>query len=173
MEGTQPDLLPLSSPLSLGEGPGVRLHPIPIPILRMYPAPQLRQQAGERCTRTVLQSSRILLHCGIDFGSRHQAGALFTRLGEAEAGADQLFGGRNAIERAVSLLDFGFLFLAEPATFAILQLVQQLGIKLFIIHRRVAIDGALHFHADEAAAARKVSQQVSVVAGADERSDTG
>ena len=168
MESIPPDLLPLRPSLSLGEGPGVRLHPIPIPILRMHPAPQLRQQAGERRTRTILQRSGILaLHCGIDFGGRHQAGTLLARLGEAEARTDQFFGRRDAIERAIGLLNFVFLFLAEPAAFAIFQLVQQLGIKLFIIYRGVAVNGAFHLHTDEAAAARKVSQQVAAVAGTD------
>ena len=140
----------------------------------MHPAPQLRQQAGERCARAVLQRGGILaLHRGIDFGGGHQAGTLFARLGEAETGADQFFGGRDAVERAVGLLDFGFLFLAEPAAFAVLQFVQQLGVELFIIHRRGAVDGAFHLHTDEAAAARKVGQQVAAVAGSDERGDAG
>ena len=49
----------------------------------------------------------------------------------------------------------------------------QLRVKLSVINGRGAVDGTLHLHADEAATAAQVCQQVQAVARADERGNAG
>ena len=140
----------------------------------MHPPPHLRQQSAEGRTRTVAQGCRILpFQHGIHIGSGHQAGTRLSRFHEAEAGADQFFGRRYAVKFPVGLLDGGFFLLAEPVAFAPLYLVLQLRVKLSVVDGRGAVDGTLHLHADEAAAAAQVRQQVQAVARADERGDAG
>ena len=89
-------------------------------------------------------------------------------LGKRKTTAYKFFGGRNAVERTVGRLNFGLFRLAEPTTLATVQFIQQLGIKLGMVDRRRTVDGILHFHTDEASAARKVGQQIATVARADE-----
>lgn len=98
------------------------LHPIPVAVARMHPPPHLRQQAAERGTRAILQRRGVLfLQDGVDIRRRHQTRALFARFRQLKATADEFFGGRHAVERAVRRLDFRLLRLAEPATLAVLQ----------------------------------------------------
>ena len=89
-------------------------------------------------------------------------------LGKRKATANKFFGGRYAVERTVGRLDFRLFGLAEPTTLTTVQLMQQLGIKLGVVNGRRTVDGMLHFHADETSAARKVGQQVTAVARANE-----
>lgn len=55
-------------------------------------------------------------------------------------------------------MDFSFFLLAEPAACSLFQLVFQLRIELGVFNRCGAVDGVLHFYADEAAAAAAVGQ---------------
>ena len=89
-------------------------------------------------------------------------------LGKRKTAAYKFFSGRNAVERTVGRLDFRLFGLAEPAALATVQFIQQLGIRLGVVDRPRTVDGMLHFHADEASAARKIGQQVATVARANE-----
>ena len=108
----------------------------------MHPSSHLCQQAAEGRGRAIPQCRRILpLQHGIDVRRGHQAGTLFARLGEGEAAAYKLLSGSGAVKRLVRLLDFRLLFLAEPATFPVIQLMQKLGVQLVMVNRRGAVDG--------------------------------
>ena len=89
-------------------------------------------------------------------------------LGKRKTTAYKFFGGRNAVERTVGRLNFGLFGLAEPAALTTVQFVQQLGIKLGVVDGSRTVDGMLHFHTDETAAARKVGQQVAAITCTDE-----
>ena len=55
----------------------------------------------------------------------------------------------------------------------VVQSMLQLRVKLSVVDGRGAVDGTLHLHADEAATAAQVCQQVQSVARADERGNAG
>ena len=68
-------------------------------------------------------------------------------LGKRKATANKFFGGRYAVERTVSSLDFCLFGLAEPTTLAVIQLMQQLGIKLGVVDGGRTVEGMLHINA--------------------------
>ncbi|EJX06188.1 membrane protein [gut metagenome] len=93
-------------------------------------------------------------------------------IAQPESLTQKFFGGCHAVEGFVVNLNSGFFLFVEPAAFALLQFVFELGIELVIVYWGGAVYGVLHLHTDKTAATATVGQQVAAVAGADKASDS-
>ena len=104
----------------------------------------------------------------IDIGGRHQLRCL-PLARQAEVLAAMLLYGWDVAVGTVAQLDVNDLLGGEVMALATVQQVHTLRIELFVLDGRVHIDHLRQLHAEEAAAARGVGEQVGRVAGADER----
>ena len=120
----------------------------------------LHPDARERARMTLAQQ-------GDELGEGNGQG-LFTRTGGTEVAGECFFRRASAVESHVGTLDFRLFFRREPVTPAAEEHALQLGIDLGMVDAR-AVDGALHLHAEEAAAARRVGKQFVAVGRGDER----
>ena len=78
----------------------------------------------------------------------------------------------GAVEHQVGLLDGGLFLTGEPITLTAQKERLQLCIDLGMVDAG-AVNGVLHLHADEPAAARRVREQFVAVGGGDEGGDAG
>ena len=105
-----------------------------------------------------------------DFGSR-QPYAFFFRLRTTEASMKYIFQQRVAIVCLVATLHLLFLFLIQIITFAIQDLLLQLGIELLVFNCFVR-NHIGHFHTEETSASRRVAQNLTAIGGGDKGCQT-
>ena len=148
-----------------------RHDPVTVTLFRMPPfhacghedaAELLHPDARERARLTLAQQ-------GDELGKGNGQG-LFTRTGGTEVAGECFFRRASAVESHVGTLDFRLFPRREPVTPAAERHVLQLGVGLGMVDAR-AVDGALHLHAEEAAAARRVGKQFVAVGRSDEGGD--
>ena len=148
-----------------------RHDPVTVTLFRMPPfhacghegaAELLHPDARERARMTLAQQ-------GDELGEGNGQG-LFTRTGGTEVAGECFFRRASAVESHVGTLDFRLFFRREPVTFAAEEHALQLGIDLGMVDAR-AVDGMLHLHAEETAAARRVGEQFVAVGRGDEGGD--
>ena len=77
---------------------------------------------------------------------------------------------RNLTEFLVAFLQQSFFGIVQPISLAVHHRMKGLRIELAVVDGHVRIDGSRHLHTDEASVARKIGQQVLVIACRDERS---
>ena len=122
----------------------------------------LHADARERARLTLAQQ-------GDEFGKGDGQG-LFVRTGGTEVAGKSLFRRASTVEGHVGTLDFRLFFRRESMTFTAEEHGFQLGVDLGMFDVR-AVDGTLHLHAEEAAAARRVGEQFVAVGRGDEGGD--
>lgn len=103
------------------------------------------------------------------FGRRHPL-ALFPRFRHAEITEKELLFRRILLKFAVRLRHDILVRIIKPVTLTVRQLVHGLCIQLIVVYGTRGINHPLHLNADEAAAARRIGQQILVVTGGNERS---
>ena len=62
----------------------------------------------------------------------------------------------------------GFVGIVQPISFAVHYGMEGLCIELVVVHGHVRVDGCRHLHTNESSVARKVGQEILVVARGDE-----
>ena len=146
-------------------------HPVPVSVMRVYflysCGHEGLSQLGQRhtCHRSGFQPPQPCEN----FGQRKRA-YLLPRLSRTIVTAQHLPGRADAVESCV-VQPQGVLFpVAEPIPFPSFQFRFQLGVDLRMVDAP-AVDGALHEHADEPAASRRVGEQFARVGRADEGGD--
>lgn len=89
--------------------------------------------------------------------------------GLSEGGCNHLHKVCRLLKTAVLLHQHSYLFVVEPITLSLVELLHQLGIELAMVEVVFEVDVASALHTDEPSAARGVHQWLHLVGGADER----
>ena len=92
--------------------------------------------------------------------------------GRTKVAIEELLFGGHLLEFTIVFGHNPFVCPVEPIPFSAIQFVHGLRIKLSVVYRTGGVYHSCHFDADETAAARRVGEQVLLIARGDERGIT-